>query len=78
MCSNLDEDHAQVCKKSSHPKAPQSYKCLHESMPPYFLSIYHLCDPFKCEYDKLKSFLVPYPLITKFMSPSQPRELVGW
>ena len=63
---------------SSHPKAPQASKCLHEPMKPYFLRIYNLCDPFKCEYGKITSLWVPYPLITKFMSPSQPRDLVGW
>ena len=67
-----------MCGESSHPKAPQAFKCLHELMPPYFLIIYYLCDPIKCEYGKLKPFWVPYHIITKFMSPSQPRELVGW
>ena len=77
MCSNLDKYHAK-CGEYSHPKAPQASKFLHEPMSPYFLRIYHLYDPFKCEYGKLKSFRVPYPLITKFMSPSQARELIGW
>ena len=63
---------------SSHPKVPQVFNCLHEPMPPYFLIIYHLCDPFKCEYGKLNSFWVPYHLVPKFMSPTQPIELVGW
>ena len=45
MCSNLDED--QVCGESSHPKAPQASNRLHEPIPPYFIIIYHLCDPFK-------------------------------
>ena len=72
MYSNLDE-----YGESSHPNAPQASKCLYESVPSYFFRIYHLCDLFKCEYGKIKSFWVPYPLITKFMSPSQPRELVS-
>ena len=67
-----------MCGESSQPKAPQAFKCIHEPMPPYFLIIYNLFEPFKCEYGKLNSFWVPFPLITKFMSPSQPRELVGW
>ena len=65
-------------RESSHLKAPQASKCCHESMPPYFLSIYHLCDSFKCEYGKIKYFWVPYPLITEFKSLSQPSDLVGW
>ena len=78
MDLNLDEGHDKCVGESSHPKTPQASKCLHEPMPPYFLSIYYLCDPFKCEYGKLNYFWVPYPLITKFMSKSQLRELVGW
>ena len=49
----------QMCRESSHAKAPQASKCLHEPIPPHFLSIYHLCDPFKCEYGKTKVLLGP-------------------
>ena len=58
MCSNLDEDHAK-CPGNLVTQNPQPSKCLHEPMPPYFIRIYHLCDSFKCEYGKLKSFWVP-------------------
>ena len=76
MCLNFDEYHAKCARNLV--TAPQDSKCLHELMPPYFIRIYHLYDPIKCEYGKINYFWVPYPLITKFMSPSQPRELVGW
>ena len=51
MCLNLVEDHAK-CLGNLVTQDSQASKCLHEPMPPYFLSIYHLYDPFKCEYGK--------------------------
>ena len=79
MDSNLDEGHAKCVGESSHPRTPWASKCLHEPMPPYFLNIYYLCDPIKCEYGKNKVLLGRIaPLSQNFMRPPQPRELVGW
>ena len=78
MGSNLDEGHAKCVGESSHPKTSQASNYHREPMPPYFLKIYYLYDPFTLNMVNQGPFESYISLITKFMSPPQPRELVSW
>ena len=46
MSLNLDEGHAKHVGESNHPQSPQASNCLHKTMPPDFININYLCDPF--------------------------------